>query len=254
MRWPSGLERSTVTDFLPRLAQAKYADSPVSLPAASFSHGGPNARESSPAPGRSTLITSAPRSARFCPHHGPASTRDKSSTLICDSGPAIPLTPIRTAKAPRRQHNASLWLDIPRFLATWRLGGSSSYELRLFFLRKRIHADAIVLGREISEILLDLGRRERHGLRREPAHEALVPAVHEWRPLGDAARAGIGLPLQLRIGEHPRQQALGERFPGTPHASLDQDLQGHCATGEGQERRQLVVGDREAQAVDGHSQ
>src|SRR5688572_9114992 len=80
MRCPSGLARSTVTDFLPRLAQAKYADSPVSLPAASFSHGGPKARESSPFPGRSTLITSAPRSARFWVAQGPASTRVRSRT------------------------------------------------------------------------------------------------------------------------------------------------------------------------------
>ena len=36
-------------DFLPRLAEVKYADSFVSLPSPSFSQGGPKARESSPA-------------------------------------------------------------------------------------------------------------------------------------------------------------------------------------------------------------
>src|SRR5258708_12461091 len=34
-------------------------------------------------------MTSAPRSARFCPAHGPASTRDRSRTRMCDNGPAM---------------------------------------------------------------------------------------------------------------------------------------------------------------------
>ncbi|CFN74703.1 Uncharacterised protein [Bordetella pertussis] len=37
---------------------------------------------SSPAPGRSILMTSAPRSARFWVHQGPASTRVRSSTRM----------------------------------------------------------------------------------------------------------------------------------------------------------------------------
>jgi hypothetical protein len=57
----------------------------VSRPSLSLRKGGPQPRVSSPpgwsSPGgRSTLITSAPRSARTCVHHGPASTRDRSST------------------------------------------------------------------------------------------------------------------------------------------------------------------------------
>src|SRR5262249_1687246 len=44
------------------------------------SQGGPQARVSSPWPGRSTLMTSAPRSPRTCPQNGPASTRDASRT------------------------------------------------------------------------------------------------------------------------------------------------------------------------------
>src|SRR5688500_9695066 len=87
-----------VIDFLPRLAARKYADSVVSLPLASLSQGGPKARESSPFFGRSILMTSAPRSARFWPVHGAASTRERSSTLICDKGPAM-LTP----QFPNRQ-------------------------------------------------------------------------------------------------------------------------------------------------------
>src|SRR5260370_26627933 len=43
-------------------------------------------RESSPRPGSSILITSAPRSARFIAQNGPASTRLRSSTRMPASG------------------------------------------------------------------------------------------------------------------------------------------------------------------------
>src|SRR6476620_5387531 len=48
--------------------------------------GGPQPRVSSPTPGRSILITSAPRSARSWPHHGPARMRASSSTRTPASG------------------------------------------------------------------------------------------------------------------------------------------------------------------------
>src|SRR5690554_5069486 len=46
-------------------------------------------RVSSPTCGRSILITSAPKSARICPHHGPANTRLKSSTRIPCNAPIL---------------------------------------------------------------------------------------------------------------------------------------------------------------------
>src|ERR1700744_3729517 len=49
--------------------------------------GGPKPRVSSPAPGRSILITSAPRSASICTQVGPASTRVRSNTRRPFSGP-----------------------------------------------------------------------------------------------------------------------------------------------------------------------
>src|SRR3954465_12138540 len=88
MAWPCGTEILSVIDFLPRFAELKYAESLVSRPLRSLIHGGPKARESSPRPGRSTLITSAPRSARFWLAQGAASTRDKSRTRMCERGPA----------------------------------------------------------------------------------------------------------------------------------------------------------------------
>src|SRR5262245_14124412 len=90
-------------DFLPRFADVKYAESLVSRPCASFTQGGPKARESSPTPGRSTLITSAPRSAMFWPAHGPASTRDRSRTRTCESGPGIESHLLHKSVALRRR-------------------------------------------------------------------------------------------------------------------------------------------------------
>ncbi len=49
-------------------------------------HGGPQARVSSPPSGRSTLMTSAPRSPSSIAASGPASTREKSATRIPSSG------------------------------------------------------------------------------------------------------------------------------------------------------------------------
>src|SRR4026208_567794 len=83
-----------VTGRLPRLAEVKYAESRVSRASWSLTHGGPKARESSPIFGRSSLMTSAPKSARFWLAQGPASTRERSRTRIFDKGPAIRLPPL----------------------------------------------------------------------------------------------------------------------------------------------------------------
>src|SRR6185437_12753263 len=48
----------------------------------------PKARASSPVPGRSILITSAPRSPSICAERGPASTRVRSRILMPESGRA----------------------------------------------------------------------------------------------------------------------------------------------------------------------
>ena len=64
---------------LPRLMPAKYALSPDGK-------NGPNARASSPTPGRSIFTTSAPRSASNIVQYGPAKTRVRSRTLIPASG------------------------------------------------------------------------------------------------------------------------------------------------------------------------
>src|SRR6185312_3946478 len=58
------------------------------FPSGSFRYGGPKARASSPVPGRSILITSAPRSPSICADKGPASTRVRSRILMPESGRA----------------------------------------------------------------------------------------------------------------------------------------------------------------------
>src|SRR5258708_38996865 len=78
MRRPSGALRFSVTLFLLRLTDMKYV--------ASAPTKGGQLRVSSPFPGSSTLMTSAPMSARFIEQTGPASTRVKSRTRMPSSG------------------------------------------------------------------------------------------------------------------------------------------------------------------------
>ena len=80
-----------------RLTDWKYVDCP------SAAKGGPHARVSSPVPGRSTLITVAPRSPSSIVAYGPARTREKSATTIPSSAPVtrglypIPPAPVRSS-------------------------------------------------------------------------------------------------------------------------------------------------------------
>lgn len=62
---PSGTHRLTEKDILLRFAEANHADVPST-------NGGPKLRASSPTPGLSTLMTVAPRSARYIDAVGPA--------------------------------------------------------------------------------------------------------------------------------------------------------------------------------------
>src|ERR1700676_2741995 len=82
MARPCAVFRSTATLFLLRLAARKYVEIPST-------DGGVQERVSSPPAGFSIFQTSAPRSAKVMVHHGPASTRVTSSTLIPCSGAAI---------------------------------------------------------------------------------------------------------------------------------------------------------------------
>src|SRR5215470_7121766 len=70
----SGVFKSRAMPRLFRL-NSRYA-------AASPSLWGGQVRDSSPGPVSSTLMTSAPRSARSAPHHGPAMTRERSMTRM----------------------------------------------------------------------------------------------------------------------------------------------------------------------------
>ena len=72
--------RSSTTLCLLRLTDWKYVARPCA------SNGGPQLRVSSPVPGRSTLITSAPRSASIIVANGPARIREKSRIRSSPSG------------------------------------------------------------------------------------------------------------------------------------------------------------------------
>src|SRR5919204_3909361 len=69
---PSGSLRLTAIPRLLRLLTRYPADSPSLC--------GGHVRDSSPTPGSSTLMTSAPRSPSSAPQYGPASTRERSTT------------------------------------------------------------------------------------------------------------------------------------------------------------------------------
>src|SRR6218665_24444 len=78
---PWSLLRSMATDFLPRLKTWKLIESP-------WRKADPMWRASSPPSVRSSLTTSAPRSARIAPANGPASTCPSSSTrMFCSVFP-----------------------------------------------------------------------------------------------------------------------------------------------------------------------
>ena len=80
MAWPSGARRLTVTDFLFRPITGHQGDSPCGRLR-------PHWRIGSPVPGSSTLITSAPKSARICPQNGPAISVPSSMTTRSARGP-----------------------------------------------------------------------------------------------------------------------------------------------------------------------
>src|SRR6266508_7033467 len=78
MSWPSAALRLRVRLFLLRLTDMKYVASPPTK--------GGQLRVSSPRPGSSILITSAPMSPSIIEQNGPASTRVRSRTRIPASG------------------------------------------------------------------------------------------------------------------------------------------------------------------------
>src|SRR5919197_5953000 len=80
----TGWPRSRVIARRLRLTAWKYAAVP------SAANGGPQRRVSSPVPGASTLITSAPRSASCMVAKGPARMRDRSRTFRPSSGAGGP--------------------------------------------------------------------------------------------------------------------------------------------------------------------
>src|SRR5690242_8127064 len=67
---------------------------------------------SSPTFGRSTLMTSAPKSASICADHGPASWRLRSSTRMCERGELIDLSRTGGGGSARLQEAAEVGLAL----------------------------------------------------------------------------------------------------------------------------------------------
>ena len=78
--WPASTRQLTVMHFLLRATTGHQSDLPFALTC-------PHWRIGSPAPGASTLITSAPISASNCPQNGPASRLPISMTRKSVNGP-----------------------------------------------------------------------------------------------------------------------------------------------------------------------
>src|SRR5262247_2327498 len=97
MACPSGAFMLRVRLFLLRLTDMKYVASPPT--------NGGQPRVSSPLPGSSTLITSAPMSPRDMAQKGPARTRVRSITLMPASGGFG--CPPRAAGAGRRRDDVA---------------------------------------------------------------------------------------------------------------------------------------------------
>src|SRR6478609_10467073 len=87
----------------------------LALPSGSVRYGGPKARASSPVPGRSILITSAPKSPSIWADKGPASTRVRSRILMPESGRADMSNSSGNWILARRRHRGTRSLRIHHF-------------------------------------------------------------------------------------------------------------------------------------------
>src|SRR5687768_1292475 len=154
----AGTLRLSAMPRLLRFIAMNAADSPFTL-------GRSIKRVSSPPGMRSTLTTSAPRSASSMPQVGPAMICASSRTLRPASGPAILATPeLRLALGEESRHAFAKVLGV-----------ETSVAFEVFLLRKRLRVC-------------------------QAADELLVPARGERRALGDAPRGGVGLLDHLVVG------------------------------------------------------
>src|SRR5262245_14954795 len=115
MSWPFGVRRSSVMSFLFRLSTAnQYEQSPSE---------GPRRRRSSPRPGISVLITSAPNSAMSVPQNGPATTWASSSTRIPSRGRRVSVM----SMSPSGSASSIPWAIVGGSPGHWRRSLHSRY-------------------------------------------------------------------------------------------------------------------------------
>ena len=167
-------------------------------------NGGPQARVSSPVFERSTLITSAPRSASTCPAHGPARMRANSSTRTPANGPDLDPA---WAASPRRTRGE-----------VGRECGVVWPEIAVLSIRCRRNATRRRMAAKISDAALDtLFRKARsYGVvRRRAGHRRAASRDlrdHEARAdHGELAAAAHRVPAQRGGEAAPRARALGDQ-------------------------------------------
>src|SRR6516225_3069125 len=113
---------------------------------------GGHPRVSSPCPTASTLITSAPRSPRYCAHSGPARTFDRSRTLTPSRGLATTFTPLRACASAQSGCKQTAEIGGKTFLRHQEIVGRSA--LRLAELKPPAPGDGVGLGKAGSQQLL----------------------------------------------------------------------------------------------------
>src|SRR3546814_671314 len=244
---PSALFVFTARPRLLRFIIAKAAESPSTAL--------PKRRVSSPPGTRSTLITSAPMSARSCPQVGAAMMWLISTTFRPCSRPAFPLSVIfgfpsfTFSESPRpepvegrgyalmlrqAQHEG---LSVPAL---------PPLELGLLLGEEGLVADVEILGVEAGEALRLLRLAQRRPAGEDPVDEFLVPAVDERGTVGDPPGRRVGLVLDLVVLDHPVDQALLHRLHRIEDARLVEDLQRPRAAHQPDQR--LDLGARKSDA------
>src|SRR5687767_4988419 len=195
---PSGALRLSVMLFLLRFTDMKYVDSPP--------ENGGQPRVSSPLPGSSTLMTSAPMSPSSMAQYGPASTRVRSRT-----------------RTPFNGCSAATWPPVPHPLGEAPRDGIGAIAGVTGAPPEQPRALERAQVREVVDVVDRLDRHRRANL--QPAR--LVAVAHEARaPFelddGDVQRRAESLRRRVQHGErhdlahagHGRRRH-GHRMPRT---------------------------------------
>src|ERR1700722_202368 len=219
---PVGDLRSIVTDFLLRLNSWEVIESPGR-------NAVPMRRPSSPPSGRSTLMTSAPRSPNTAPANGPASTWPSSITRIPANGNAV------MSRHPKiKRLSAEDAEDAQRARRSKARVARNSLPLRPLRILRVLRAKTFLFGR-LFRGGAELGERAgMHELAREGAAD-------------DALGGPSGLDQSLEI-----DAGLDAELMAQEHHVLGAHVAGRRAVLVAAERAAAEPGDRAVEQIDPH--